>query len=113
MDCHCTRKLTFYEAGADMEIIVPIAAVVLIIIFVAYVRRGQTKIGCPNCESLQVRTVDQQLKKLTQDRTSGHNLKGIGGIGGFGMKLDVQLIVETHYRCRSCEHSWSVIAPES
>ena len=35
------------------------------------------------------------------------------GLGNFGMKLDVQLIMETQYRCRACEHSWSVTAPET
>lgn len=95
-----------------MELFILVAAFVLIITFVAYIRRGQVKISCPKCNSPKIRTVDQQLIKLTQDSRSGHNLKGIGGIGGLGTKLDVQLIMETQYRCQDCEHSWSVTAPE-
>jgi transposase-like protein len=84
-----------------MEILVPIAAVVLIVIFVGYVRHGQQKIHCPQCSSPQVRVVDQQLKKLKQDQTMG-----------YAVKLDVQLIMETSYRCQNCNHTWAITAPE-
>lgn len=85
-----------------MEIVVAITAVVLIAIFVGYVQRGQQKAACPQCASSQVRTVDQQLKELKQDQTTG-----------YAVKLDVQLIMETQYRCQACSHSWTVIAPET
>jgi len=85
-----------------MEIFIPVAAVVLIAAFVGYLRRGQQKIICPQCDSSQVRLVDQQLKELKQDQTVG-----------YAVKLDVQLIMETKYRCQACNHSWSVIAPEA
>lgn len=84
-----------------MEKFLPIATVALIIIFVAYVRRGHTKKICPECDSSRIRTVDQHLKELQQDKTKG-----------YGVKLDVQLIIETQYRCKACNHSWTVIAPE-
>lgn len=84
-----------------MEIIVPLSAIALIVIFVGYVRRGQQKPLCPACASLQVRLVDQQLKELKQDQTVG-----------YAVKLDVQLIMETQYRCQACNHTWSVTAPE-
>ena len=96
-----------------MELFILVAAVVLTITFVAYIRRGQVKMRCPECDGASVRTVDQQLKKLTQGRAIGQDVKDLGGLGNFGMKLDVQLIMETQYRCRSCEHSWSVTAPET
>jgi len=85
-----------------MEIVAPITAVMLIAIFVGYVRRGKQKISCPGCDSAQVRIVEQQLKELKQDRTIG-----------YAIKLDVQLIMETQYRCQACGHSWAVIAPET
>jgi transposase-like protein len=85
-----------------MGIIVPISAVALIVIFVAYVCRGQIKMSCPECNNSQVRTVDKQLKELKQDQTMG-----------YAVKLDVKLIIETRYRCQACSHSWTVIAPET
>ena len=91
-----------------MELFILATAVVLIVVFVAYIRRSQTRISCPQCSSAQVRTVDQQLKQLKQDS----NLQGFGVIDSLGTKLDVQLIMETQYRCQGCEHSWSVTAPE-
>lgn len=84
-----------------MDIFLPLTAVVLIAIFVSYLRRARQKISCPECESSQVRIVEQQLKELKQDQTTG-----------YAVKLDVQLIMETQYRCQNCEHSWAVIAPE-
>jgi DNA-directed RNA polymerase subunit M/transcription elongation factor TFIIS len=57
---------------------------------------------CPNCETKNVRIVDQQLKELKQDETIG-----------YATKLDVKLIMETHYRCRECDHKWTVTAPEN
>lgn len=96
-----------------MEYFIAVTAVALIFIIVAYVRRGQQKSACPQCASLQIRTVDQQLRELQQDNRTGKNLEGLGGIGGFGKKLDVQLIMETRYRCLDCNHIWTVIAPES
>ena len=95
-----------------MEFFILLAAFVLAIAFVAYVRRGQHKISCPQCSSVQVRTVDRQLKKLTQGRAIGQDVKDLGGLGNFGIKLDVQLIMETQYRCQACSHAWTVIAPE-
>lgn len=85
-----------------MEFIIPIAAIALIAIFVGYVRRSQTKVSCPACDSPNVRQVDQHLKELKQDSKMG-----------YAVKLDVQLILETKYRCQNCNHSWTVIAPES
>lgn len=85
-----------------MEILVPVSAVVLIAIFVGYVRRTQQKTQCPQCNSSQVRTVDKQLKELKQDQTIG-----------YAVKLDVKLIMETRYRCQACSHSWAVIASET
>ena len=84
-----------------MEIVVIMAAVLLLIIFVFYLRRGRQTISCPACSSKQIRTVEQQLEKLTQDRSVG-----------YAVKLDVQLIMKTDYRCQQCAHSWTVIAPE-
>lgn len=85
-----------------MEILVPLAALVLVVIFVAYVRRGQQpKVSCPQCGSGQVRLVEQHLEKLKQDESAG-----------YAVKLDVQLILETTYRCQTCQHSWTVVAPE-
>ncbi|MEZ4593830.1 MAG: hypothetical protein R3D55_22190 [Chloroflexota bacterium] len=85
-----------------MEFVIIIAAVALIATFVAYIRRGQQKTSCPQCSSLQVRQLDQQLKKLKQD----------SGTMGYAVKLDVKLIMETKYRCQSCHHTWTVTAPE-
>ncbi len=85
-----------------MEIFVPIAAVVLVAFFVGYLQRGKQKIRCPECENTQIRLVDQQLKELKQDQTKG-----------YAVKLDVQLIMETTYRCQACNYSWTVIAPET
>ena len=85
-----------------MEFFILLAAFVLAIAFVAYVRRGQHKISCPQCSNAQVRRVDQQLKELKQGESMGYSVK-----------LDVQLIMETQYRCQACEHSWSVTAPEN
>ncbi|MCB9008241.1 MAG: hypothetical protein H6656_12875 [Ardenticatenaceae bacterium] len=85
-----------------MEILVPIAVVVIIALFVGYLQRGRQKISCPACNSPQVRLVEKQLEKLTQNRKMG-----------YATKLDVQLIMKTAYRCQSCEHSWTVVAPES
>ncbi len=85
-----------------MDIILPLAAVVLVATFVGYLLRGKQKISCPACASSQIRVVDQQLKELKQDATSG-----------YAVKLDVKLIMETHYRCQACGHSWSITAPES
>ncbi len=84
-----------------MEILLPVTAVILIALFVGYLRREQRKISCPQCESLRVRIVEQQLKELKQDQTIG-----------YAVKLDVQLIMETEYRCQACGHTWTVIAPE-
>ena len=86
-----------------MEFVIIIAAVVLVAAFVAYVRRGQEQVSCPECSSPQVRQVDQQLKELKQD----------SGTMGYSVKLDVKLIMETSFRCQSCNHTWSVTAPES
>lgn len=85
-----------------MELFILVAAVVLTITFVAYIRRGQVKMHCPQCDSASVRTVERQLKELKQDQTIG-----------YAVKLDVQLIMETQYRCKACEHSWSMTAPET
>ena len=85
-----------------MEIFIPVAAVVLVAFFVGYLQRGKQKISCPTCDSSQVRVVDQQLKELKQDQTMG-----------YAVKLDVRLIMETQYRCQACNHSWTVIAPET
>lgn len=85
-----------------MEILLLIAAVALIVIFAGYLRRGREKIVCPQCGSSQLRTVEQQLKELKQDQTIG-----------YAVKLDVQLIMETKYRCQACDHAWRVVAPEN
>ncbi len=85
-----------------MEIVIVVTAVALIIIFVGYLQRSKPKISCPQCNNTQVRQLEQQLKKLQQDE-----------IIGLGMKLDVQLIMETKYRCQNCEHTWTITAPES
>jgi transposase-like protein len=85
-----------------MELLIPVATIVLIVIFVGYVRRGQPKISCPQCADTEVRLVEQQLKELKQDSTMG-----------YAVKLDVQLIMETSYRCQNCNHTWTVTAPES
>lgn len=84
-----------------MEILLPVAAVAMLVIFIGYLRREQTTISCPECESVRVRQVDQQLKHLKQDAKMG-----------YGVKLDVQLILETRYACQSCHHRWTVTAPE-
>lgn len=85
-----------------MEIVIPVAAVALIIIFVGYLQRSKPKMSCPQCSSAQVRQLEQQLKELKQDNTIGYSIK-----------LDVQLIMETKYRCKNCEHTWTITAPES
>lgn len=85
-----------------MEILLPITAVILIAVFVGYLRRERQKISCPACNSSQIRAVEKQLKELKQDRATG-----------YAVKLDVQLIMETKYRCQACDHTWTVIAPES
>lgn len=85
-----------------MEILLPIAAVVLVLVFVGYVRRGQPKTNCPQCGGTQLRIVDKQLKELKQDTTKGYS-----------MKLDVSLILETRYRCQACNHTWLITAPEN
>ncbi|MBK7897813.1 MAG: hypothetical protein WAS33_30310 [Candidatus Promineifilaceae bacterium] len=85
-----------------MEFVIIIAAVVLIAAFVAYVQRGQQKTNCPQCSSPQVRQLEQQLKEIRQD----------SGTIGYAVKLDVKLIMETSYRCQTCNHSWTVTAPE-
>lgn len=84
-----------------MEFIVIIAAVALILTFVAYLRRAQPKITCPACGSVQVRQVEQQLKRIEQDTSVG-----------YATKLDVRLIMETSYRCQNCNHTWAITAPE-
>lgn len=86
-----------------MEFAIIIAAGVLIATFVAYVRRGQQKISCPQCSSSQVHQMNQQLKELKQD----------SGTIGYSIKLDVKLIMETKYRCHNCNHTWAITAPES
>jgi hypothetical protein len=85
-----------------VEIFLPITAVILIVVFVGYLRRERPKISCPACNSTQVRTVEKQIKELKQDRATGH-----------AVKLDVQLIMETKYRCQACDHTWNLIAPET
>ena len=85
-----------------MEFVIIIAALVLVAAFLAYVRRGQQKISCPECANQQVRQVEQQLKELKQDSTMG-----------YAVKLDVKLIMETTYRCQTCHHTWTVTAPEN
>jgi Zn finger protein HypA/HybF involved in hydrogenase expression len=84
-----------------MEIILAAATVALVIVFVNYLRREQRKISCPQCNGGEVRVVDKQLKALKQDQTVG-----------YGVKLDVQLIMETHYHCQTCNHSWTETGPE-
>ncbi len=86
-----------------MELLLPAAAAALVIFFVGYLRRSQEKITCPQCHSSQLRQVEQQLKEIRQD----------GGKIGYATKLDVQLIMETSYRCQNCSHTWTVTAPES
>ncbi|WP_420644557.1 hypothetical protein [Candidatus Leptofilum sp.] len=85
-----------------MEIVIVVTVVGLGILFAGYLRRSRPKIACEECDSTQVRQLEQSLKKLQQDE-----------IIGLGMKLDVQIIMETRYRCQDCNHSWTVIAPES
>ncbi len=85
-----------------MEFLLPIGAVVLIVFFVSYLQRGKQKVSCPECNGFQVRIVEQQLKQLKQNQTMG-----------YATKLDVQLIMETVYRCQTCQHTWQVTAPES
>lgn len=85
-----------------MEILLPIGAIVLIVFFVGYLQRGKQKVSCPECNSVQVRIVEQQLKQLKQNQTMG-----------YATKLDVQLIVETAYRCQACQYTWQVTAPEN
>ena len=84
-----------------MEIILPVAAAILIVIFVSYLRRSQPKETCPQCGSQQLRQLDKQLEKIQQNSTIG-----------YAMKLDVTLILKTTYRCQHCGHTWSVTAPE-
>ena len=85
-----------------MEILLPITAVILVAVFVGYLRRERPQLSCSACDSLQIRLVEKQLKELKQDRSTGH-----------AVKLDVQLIMETKYRCQACDHTWTIIAPES
>jgi DNA-directed RNA polymerase subunit M/transcription elongation factor TFIIS len=85
-----------------MEILLPITAVILVAVFVGYLRRERPKLSCPKCVSSRVRLVEKQLKELKQDRATGH-----------AVKLDVQLIMETKYRCQACGHTWNIIAPET
>lgn len=84
-----------------MEILLPVAAVVLIGVFVGYLRRSQPRLSCPKCQSQQVRQVEQVLEKIQQDSTMG-----------YAMKLDVKLILKTTYRCQTCGYTWTVTAPE-
>lgn len=85
-----------------MEILLPVAAVVLIVVFVGYLRRSQPRTGCPECQSQQVRQVEQVLEKIQQDSTMG-----------YAVKLDVKLIMKTTHRCQTCGHTWTVTAPET
>ena len=85
-----------------MEILLLFTAVILIAVFVGYLRRERLKFSCPECDSSQIRVVEKQLKELKQDRATGH-----------AVKLDVQLITETKYRCQACSHIWTAIAPET
>lgn len=85
-----------------MEIVLPIAAVALIVVFVGYLRRSQPKISCPQCRSQEVRQLEQQLEKIRQDSTMG-----------YAVKLDVKLIMKTTYRCQTCGHTWTITAPET
>lgn len=84
-----------------MEFVIVVSLAAFIAIFAGYLRRSSSKIICPECESKQVRQLEQHLKKLQQDE-----------IIGLGLKLDVQLIMETKYACQKCGHKWQVIAPE-
>lgn len=84
-----------------MEIILPVVAAMLIAAFVGYMRRSQVKIICPQCQSRQVRPLEQSLEKIEQDRSMG-----------YAVKLDVKLILKTSYRCQTCGHTWTIIAPE-
>ncbi len=85
-----------------MEILLPVAAVVLIVTFIGYLRRGQPRVSCPECQSQQVRQVEQVLEKIEQESTMG-----------YAVKLDVKLILKTTYRCQKCGHTWTVTAPET
>ena len=85
-----------------MDILLPIATVALIAIFVGYLRRNKQQVSCPQCNSSKVRIVEQQLNELKQDQTAG-----------YAVKLDVKLIMETKYHCQVCNHTWTIIAPES
>lgn len=85
-----------------MELIILAAAAFFIYTFINYIRRGNEPVTCPNCEEQQVRVVDQQLKKLSQNDHSDL----------LGMRLDVKLIMKTQYRCKVCDHGWQVTAPE-
>ena len=84
-----------------MEIILPVVAAILIAAFVGYLRRSQPQVSCPQCQSRQVRPLEQSLEKIEQDSTMG-----------YAVKLDVKLILKTSYRCQTCGHSWTVIAAE-
>lgn len=84
-----------------MEIILPVAAAILIVVFVGYLRRSQPKVICPQCASQELRQLDKQLEKIQQNNTTG-----------YAMKLDVTLILKTTYRCQNCGHTWTVTAPE-
>lgn len=84
-----------------MEILLPVAAVVLVLAFVGYLRRSQPQVSCPQCRSQQLRTLEQTLEKIEQDSTMG-----------YAVKLDVKLILKTTYRCQKCNHTWTVTAPE-
>lgn len=85
-----------------MEIILPVVAAILIAAFVGYLRRSQPRARCPQCQSQQVRPLEQQLEKIQQDSTMG-----------YAVKLDVKLIMKTTYRCQTCGHAWTVTAPET
>ena len=85
-----------------MELILIAVAAFFIYTFINYLRRNNEPVTCPNCEAQQVRVVDQQLKKLSQDDRTDL----------LGMRIDVKLLMETRYRCKVCEHSWQVTAPE-
>ena len=85
-----------------MEILLPVAAVILIIVFVGNLRRSRPQVSCPHCRSQLLRQLDQQLEKIQQDSTMG-----------YAVKLDVKLIMKTTYRCQNCGHTWTVTAPES
>ena len=84
-----------------MEIFLAAAAILLVVVFLNYLRREQQKTSCPQCSGKQIRIVEQQLKELKQDQTVG-----------YGAKLDVQLIMRTQYHCQTCNHNWTETGPE-